>query len=182
LSKKHKKILKNRWNKALISARPKALIWHNEQKKLRLKNAEEYAVDVLERLDIKNKDVLELGLAMLYLGEGSKDGGTGIGNSDPLILKFFLMLMIKMYNLNVNQIRFDLHLRYDQDPIKMKKFWAKELGVPIERFKYVAIDIRTKGRKTYSTYNGVCLISCGNIAIQRKLVYLSRKFCEKVIN
>jgi hypothetical protein len=183
LTKAQQKALKVRWNKTLIKSREKSIVWHHEQKRLRLEKAEEEADATLAELDLNGVYTQELALAILYLGEGSKKNSTtSIGNSDPLILKFFLKMMIDIYGLDVKKIRFDLHLRHDQDPIEAKKFWSKELGVPMERFKKPSIDSRTKDRKTYSTYHGVCVIDCSNVAIQRKLVYLSRKFCEKVIN
>jgi len=64
----------------------------------------------------------------------------------------------------------------------MKRFWAKELKLPIVNFKRVQIDKRTKGSKTYPHYKGVCNIRCGNIAIQRKLINIGNIFCQKTIN
>ncbi len=64
----------------------------------------------------------------------------------------------------------------------MKKYWSQELGLSIDRFKYVAIDKRTIGRPTFSHYKGVCVLLCGNVAIQRRLVFLYTMFCRKVIN
>ena len=134
-------------------------------------------------LNIKsNKNIIELGLAMLYLGEGAKKSPTtSIGNSDPLILKFFLKILTNIYEIKINKIAFYLHLRSDQNPRYMKKYWSGELNVPIERFGKVSIDKRTLKTKTYSHYKGVCVINCGNVAIQRKLVYIGRKFCKKTI-
>ena len=135
----------------------------------------------LAGVDIKDRKLIDIALSMLYLGEGFKTSKTGMGNSDPLILKFFLKNMIDVYNLDINKIRFELHLRYDQNSMQMKKYWSQQLKVPIARFSYVSFDKRTKGQKTYPHYKGVCLIDCANIAIQRKLIYLSRKFCELYI-
>jgi len=81
----------------------------------------------------------------------------------------------------MEKIRFELHIRADQNPELMKKYWAKELNAPIYRFTSVSVDKRTAGKITYVDYKGVCVIDCGNIAIQRKLVYIGRKFCEKVL-
>jgi hypothetical protein len=64
----------------------------------------------------------------------------------------------------------------------MKKYWSAQLKVPIERFGGVSIDKRTIGRPTYPDYKGVCIARYGNVAIQRKLVYLSREFCKKIID
>jgi len=55
------------------------------------------------------------------------------------------------------------------------------LGIPIDNFGYVNIDKRTVGSKTYPHYKGVCYITCGNVAIQRKLLYLGEIFCKKTV-
>ncbi len=181
LTKQQKRILKKKFNNALIKARAKAIKWHNRQKDKRLRVAETDADITISKIK-NNREIIELAMALLYLGEGSKKTSTtSMGNSDPLILKFFLKVMVNIYCLNVEKIRFDLHLRADQNPQLMKKYWAKELGAPLHRFNYVAVDKRTLGRKTYPNYKGVCLIDCGNVAIQRKLVYIGKKFCKKVI-
>lgn len=175
------KVLENKNKEALIKARKKAVVWHNQQKSNRLKYAENEADTVLSK--IKNtQEIIELSLALLYLGEGSKKSPTtSIGNSDPLILKFFLNIILKVYKINIQKIRFDLHIRADQNPTIIKSYWSKELKAPLDRFRTISIDKRTVGRSSYSNYKGVCVINCGNVAVQRKLVYIGRKFCENII-
>ncbi|KKS77082.1 MAG: hypothetical protein UV64_C0004G0013 [Parcubacteria group bacterium GW2011_GWC1_43_11b] len=181
LKKSQKKILEQKHQKALIKARKGAVKWHNKQKADRILVAEIEAEKTLNKILI-NDEILELSLAMLYLGEGTKAGTkTSMGNSDPLILKLFLKSIQNLYNLKIDSISFYLHLRADQNPELMKKYWSRELKVPIKRFRKVSIDKRTIKTKTYSHYKGVCVIDCGNVAIQRKLVYISRKFCQKII-
>lgn len=183
LTEKQKNKLKKNWLKGLNKARVRAVMWHNQQKQTRLKYAENQALSLLSAIDLENKAVLELALAMLYLGEGLKTkSGTGMGSSDPLILKFFIHSLVKNYNVSINKVKCSLHLRADQDPESLKKYWSRELNIPLENFTSASIDQRTKGRSTYSTYYGVCVVNCGNIALQRKLVYLSRNFCEKIIS
>jgi len=175
------KLLKDKHRKALIKARKGAIIWHNEQKAKRLESAEKDADKTLQKINT-NQETIELGLALLYLGEGfKKSPKTGMGNSDLLLLKFFLKIMLNIYKIDIEKIRFELHIRADQNPELIKKYWAKELNAPLNRFKSVSIDKRTIGKSTYSNYKGVCVIDCGNIAIQRKLVYIGRKFCERII-
>ncbi len=181
LTKSQKAVLKRKYDKALIKARVNAVKWHNQQKFERLKTAEMEADRVLSLIRNKN-EILELTLAILYLAEGSrKTPTTSMGNSDPLILKFFLKILLTIYNIKIEKISFYLHLRSDQNPEKLKRFWAKELGVPLIRFGKVSIDKRTIKNATYSHYKGVCVVHCGNVAIQRKLGYIGRKFCEKVV-
>lgn len=173
--------LKNDHIKHLKSARKKAVKWHNLQKEIRLKQASEEAEKILLNLDHNNQAIQELALAMLYLGEGGKGkSGTSMGSSDPLILRFFIN-SLKKQGVNINKIKCALHLRADQNPQNLTKFWSKELNIPIKNFTLPSIDLRTRGMPTYLTYNGVCVINCGNIALQRKLVFLSRKFCRRIL-
>ena len=181
LTEVQKSKLKKDWENALVKARKGSALWHNTQKNNRLEHAKQQAIDVINKIDLSSKEIFELAIAMLYLGEGSKKHSTNLGNSDPLILKFFLLGIEKIFGIDRSKIRCSLHLRADQNPLQIKKFWSNELNVPIERFMQVSIDKRTIGKPTYPHYKGVCIIECGTIAIQRKLVYLSRIFCEKII-
>ena len=182
LNKRQRLVLLKNWKKALISSRFAAIAWHNKQKAIRLKEAETGAREILSKLNTKDLPVLDLALAMLYLGEGFKNGITGMGNSDSMILKFFIAIIVKNHNIPIEKFRCELHLRADQSPLKMKRYWSKELGIPITNFKGVSIDKRTEGSKTYAHYKGVCIVRCGKIAIQRKLLYISRIFCQRVID
>ncbi|MFH1841300.1 MAG: hypothetical protein ABH800_00860 [Candidatus Nealsonbacteria bacterium] len=168
---------------ALMKARKKAILWHNAQKEKRVQEAKNSALKILNNIDLNNPNILELALSILYIGEGTKKTEeTAIGSSDPLILKFFLAVLKNTYNIDSEKIKCDLSLRADQNPEKMKRFWAKELKLPISNFKRAHLDERTKGSKTYPYYKGVCQIRIGNVAIQRKLIYISNIFCEKVID
>lgn len=175
-----KKLLQNS-KIALIAARKKAVLWHNAQKQRRLEEARLQALQTLGNINTNNRYILELALAILYLGEGNKTTvETSIGNSDPLILKFFLSCLKKIYNFDVKKIRCELYLRADQNPRKIKRFWARELKLSLNNFKQIAIDKRTLGSKTFPHYKGVCALKCGNVAIQRRLLYLARFFCEEI--
>ena len=175
--------LRNNSLKNLIKARKLAVKWHNGQKNNRLKDAEKQAAYVLSSINLADKSTLELALALLYIGEGFKTkSGTGMGNSDPLILNFFIQALRNCYNFDIGKIRCELHLRADQNPSTLKRYWSKELNLPIKSSGSISIDKRTIGSPTYMTYHGVCLIRCGNIAIQRRLISIARKFCEEIIN
>ena len=181
LSDSKKKILDKKWRKALVYARTKSVIWHNVEKKKRIELAEKEAEKSLSKLKFDSNEI-EIALAMIYLGEGFKTSVcTGIGNSDPLVLKFFIRALEINYSFDRLKIKCELHLRADQNINLIRKYWSKELGIPIRNFTSVSVDKRTLGRKTYSHYKGVCVLRCGTVAISRKLVYLSRRFCERII-
>lgn len=162
-----------------LKARKNAAISHRAAKDARLNQAKNEAQESLNKIEI-NDSILDLAFAMLYFGEGAKNSGTSLASSDPVKLRFMITVLKKNYKVGVEDIRCELHLRMDQDTQTLKEHWSKELSIPIERFKYVAHDKRTTSKNTYPRYKGVCVIYCGNIAIQRKLIYLYTLFCEKI--
>lgn len=180
LTEQHKVQLQENRDNGLINARLKAVEWHRTQKILRMLQAKHQAENTLDRIELSN-EVLDLAFAMLYLGEGSKSGTTSISSSNPTILKFVLAVLKRNYGIKYENIHCDLHLRMDQDPDTLKKYWSDELSIPLGCFKYVVLDKRSKDKATYGHYKGVCVLNCGNIAIQRKLMYLYNLFCEKII-
>jgi hypothetical protein len=182
LTDEQKAVLKDKEILGLIKARKGAVKYHNNLKKERLILAEKQANETFSRIDSANIDIAELAFAMLYLGEGSKGNTTSMGNSDPMILKFFIRILIDKYNVSIEKIRCELHLRADQNWEDMKKYWSDALNIPLVNFMTVAFDKRTIGRPTYDNYKGVCVVRCGTVAIQRKLVYLSRLYCSNIIN
>ncbi|HEY4479518.1 MAG TPA: hypothetical protein VI981_04155 [Candidatus Paceibacterota bacterium] len=182
LTRGQKDLIYKRWRQRLRATRKLAIAWHNNQKLIRLKEAELQASESLKNIDIHDPSVINLALSMLYLGEGFKKKAFGMGNSDSMILKLFVSLLLKTYLIPIDKISCELHLRADQNPNKIKKYWSKELGLPISRFRWVSLDQRTVGSPTYPHYKGVCIVRCGSIAIQRKLLYTSKIFCEKVID
>lgn len=93
LTEKQKEKLQKNWQNALVKARTKAVEWHNQEKYKRLKTTELESLSLLSQIDKKNTNVIELALALLYLGEGTKSQAeTGMGSSDPLILNFLLLV------------------------------------------------------------------------------------------
>lgn len=179
LTPSQQRILDNHRAESLKLARLKASEWHRNQKALRIQTAKTQARETLDKLEMSS-ELLDLAFAMLYFGEGAKANSTSIGSSDAKILLFVLAVLRKNYSIDASMVKCELHLRADQDEDEMKTYWSQTLGVPIENFRYTAHDQRTAGRKTYDHYKGVCVIYCGSIAIQRKLIYLYTLFCDKV--
>lgn len=160
-------------------ARRHAAQSHKEQKALRMLRARQQAIETLEQIPITNA-TLDLAFAMLYLGEGAKSGTTSLASSDPKILKFVLAVLRRNYNITPYMVKCELHLRADQDSDALKTYWSEQLSVPLSQFRKSYFDQRSAGRPTYERYKGVCVLYCGSVAIQRKLVYLYTLFCEKI--
>ena len=165
LTSQQLQILQEQRAAALQVARLKAAEWHRGQKALRLLAAKRAAEKTLAELEPTNA-VLDLALAMLYFGEGTKtDQQTTIASSDAKLLRFVVAVLERNYGISRSRIRCDLHLRLDQDPYKLKKYWSRQLNIPVERFKHVSFDKRSANKATYPRYKGVCVIGCGNVAI-----------------
>ena len=179
LTHKQKHTLENHKLRSLAKNRKLAAEWHRQQKRIRLAEAKKQANHIMSKINLKDESVIELALAMLYLGEGAKTQGTSMGNSDPLILKFFIACLTELYEIDLSKIKCELHLRNDQNPNELKNYWSRELKIPIKNIR-AYFDKRTIGSKTYSTYKGVCVVRCGNIALQRRMVYLGQRFCESI--
>lgn len=181
LTKKQQDELNKKRKQALVSARAKAVRWHNAQKSNRLEKVAHIATEVLSGIP-KNVTTLELALAFLYLGEGAKTGlRTSLGSSDARIAKFFVQCLKTIYSVPTENIKCYLHLRADQNSEKMKYYWSKELKLPLSNFKKPSFDKRTVGKSTYPQYKGVCSIECGKVEIQRRLMYIADGFCDSVV-
>lgn len=180
LTKAQKKKLYNRWKRALVTARQKAVIWHHQQKELRIKKAHNEALQTLNKIDTRNNNILELALAMLYLGEGSKSNLTSMGNTNPLVLRFFIRSMKILFGIDKASIMCDLHLRSNQSAKEAVKYWSRELGLPKTKF-IVMKDKRIAKSKTYPHYKGVCAVRFGRVAIQRRIVHLAEEFSKIVV-
>lgn len=182
LTDKQKNQLAKTRLRALKNARIKASAWHRLQKLKRLNKADEQAESLVSTIAIKDVSIREVALAMLYLGEGfKKNNELGLGNSDPLILKFFVNVLRTNFNIEKEKMRCELHLRADQNPEELKAYWSKQLHLPLKNFGYIHIDKRTVGSNTYRSYKGVCSVRCGNVPIQRKLLSIAKKYCMRVI-
>lgn len=182
LSSAQKKVLLKKWQAGLQKAREKAAAWHRADRQERLKEYLKEAEKVLNDLDVESQSILELALAMLYLGEGAKKSDNlRVSNSSPLILKTLISILQKIYKIDVQKIKCSLNLRADQDPEEMKRFWSHELKIPLENFTYVYIDKRTSITKTYAWYKGVCMVRIGTTAMKERLMYVANGFCERVL-
>ncbi len=181
LTEKQRQRLHHNWVNALVKARQEAVRWHNAKKQERLDLARADALATLNSLNTKDRNIMELALSLLYLGEGTKKKTeTSLGSSDPRILRFYIKALGSLYSLQPKDLYCQLFLRYDQDAETSKKYWSKALNIPTACFRYCNFDDRTKDRPTIEGYEGVCLVRGGSVAIQRKLVYLANAYIDQI--
>lgn len=178
----YQKRMKERHHKTLVKARLEAVKWHNAQKAARIKQAAVDAMHTLSRIDCNDNAVAELALSLLYLGEGMKKSeGTAMGNSDPMILQLFVNMLERLYKVPRTDMKCEIHIRADQNPRHVIRYWSVTLRIPKRNFGKPSIDLRTSGKPTYPDYKGVCVVRCARVAIQRKLVYIANAFCKEIM-
>lgn len=170
--------LRKRWILGLVKARERAALYHRSKKQERLDKALRDANSILAQLNSEDKNVLKLSLAMLFVGEGFKSAEeTSLGNSNPKIVKAYLMLINKTYGLNKKRLKLYLHLRADQHFERELKFWSDFLNLEPACFgKTPQRDKRTIGKKTFADYHGVCVVRYYDVSIKRELLALSESF------
>ncbi len=114
----------------------------------------------LENL-LENKEISKIVLATLYLGEGTKNKRSALvfGNSDPEIIKLFLQLLRRVFNIDEKKFRCTLQGREDQDIKTLELFWSGITKIPLNQFYGARIDPRSKGKASKKhDYKGVCRI------------------------
>lgn len=130
---------------------------------------------------MNDKRVALIALAMLCLGEGSKNEDLCLGSSDPRIIKLFLNLLKRCFLFNVEKVRCTVQCRADQDVEELKKYWIEVSGVPERLFYAARIDPRTVGKVTRKlNYKGVLRVDYMNREVQKTLKVLYNLLAESI--
>jgi len=102
--------------------------------------------------DIRKLTKRELFIAgtFLYWGEGSKSERTttGLSNTDPAVLVFFLK-WLELFSVDFRKISATLHLYRDMDEKKEINFWKSKLKLPVGAFRKSYIKQSTLKGLTY---------------------------------
>lgn len=164
----NKKIVKN-----IEKARARALIVNRMKREKYIEEVKDRVKHLSARL--KEKDVAKIALAMLFLGEGSKNrrGSLMFGNSDPMTICLFLHLLRSCYDIDESKFRCTVQCRADQNIKKLEKFWSLITKIPLLQFYKAKVDPRTIGKPSKNPdYKGVCRIDyfSGDIFMELKQI------------
>lgn len=105
----------------------------------------------------------------LYWAEGSKEKegrpGSGIKftNSDPKMVKFFMLWLEKVLKISKDRIAFEIyiHKNYEKDIGRVVKYWQGVLNVSDEKLikvYYKKHSIKTNRKNIGNVYNGILVI------------------------
>lgn len=89
---------------------------------------------------IKEATLFGLGLG-LYWGEGTKANKTSVrlGNTDPELIKKFILFLLTIFNISKKDLRFGLQLFSDIKKKDAVDFWTKNLQVSKEQFYKIIV-------------------------------------------
>ena len=120
------------------------------------------------------KEAFLFGLGIgLYWGEGNKRnvGTVRLGNTDPHLVKLFVLFLRKFYNIQDSRLRFGLQVFSDMNLKKEEKFWCDFLQVLPKQF-YKTINTRSGSIGTYreKSVHGVLTVYFHNKKLRDLLV------------
>lgn len=123
---------------------------------------------------LSTEEIKLLGLGLgLYWGEGNKlnKSAVRLGNTDPKLIRVFIKFLVKLFNINKDDLRFSLQIFTDINPDKAIKFWIKQLNIKREQF-YKPIITKSNSLGTYrkkSKY-GVMTVNYLNSRLRNLLI------------
>jgi len=133
---------------------------------------------------IKDRDVLKMILAALYLGEGTKwkgHSGLMLGSSDANIIRLYIRLLKLCYGIESKILKCRISFRADQNIRNLERYWSGITGIPLTNFYKTKFDPRTVGKPTkQKEYKGVCVIMCGGSHIQLELEAIPKLIVENL--
>lgn len=128
----------------------------------------------------ENSFLLGLGIG-LYWGEGTKRSISQVrlGNTDPYLIKAFILFLRKIYTIDESRLRFALQIFSDMDQVAEEKFWQNILQVSPKQF-YKTINTRSGSIGTYreKSKHGVLTIYFNNKKLREILIREIEKMKE----
>ena len=177
--------LKQRIKKKEITSAAKGRILAAKVLKQKLENWKESIqkrTRQFSKMPFKNAKTGKLICGILYVCEGSKYPTTrclSFANSDPKMIKFFLSMLRKYFNVDEKKFRCRVQQRCDQGSNELKRFWSSVTKIPLSQFYKNYADKRTEGKLTAKKdYKGVCTLQYFDTNLQFELQAIG----EAVIN
>lgn len=177
LSKKGKERFKNH---ILLAQRKNYLYWktkREQEDELNKKFAKETLKSV--KFDVNH---CRLYAAILFWCEGGKVEKTGVRfiNSDPLLIKTFLCLFRKGFNVDEKRFHLLIHLHKYHSEKKQKIFWSSIANIPINQFNKSFIK-ENSGKRIRENYPGCLAIYYNEAKLAREIKAIFKEFAKKII-
>jgi hypothetical protein len=122
----------------------------------------------------------KIACALLYWGEGTKyDGNKSVSfmNADPEMVKYFLRVFRKSFDLEEKKFRALIHLHEYHNIEKQLKFWSNITKIPICQFNRSYLKKNT-GKNKKENYPGCISIRYSDIRIYKELMFTIEKLAK----
>jgi len=176
LNGKAKERLKQR---GLLAQYKTSLRWQKKQKQEKA----ELKKKALEFFKKIKKDPLQFKLycSLLYWCEGAKGVKAGVRfiNSDPLLIKTFLILLRKSFEINERKLRVGLHLHQYHNEELQKEYWSKITKIPTIQFIRIYRKPNTR-KRIREGYPGCATIYYYDNKLAKKLTSIYEAFIENL--
>jgi hypothetical protein len=118
--------------------------------------------------------------ALIYYCEGAKDktGGVGFTNSDPKLIKVFLMLLRNNYNIDESKFRICMHLHEYHNFEQQIKFWSKVTNIKKGQF-IKPYNKPNTGKRIKEGYQGCLSVKYHSSDLQKQLLMTAEAFFDK---
>lgn len=134
---------------------------------------------VLSKIEL-SKELCKLCCALLYWCEGNKGKDTLVRftNSDPQLIKTFLSLLRKGFNIDESKFRALIHLHDYHKEKEQKAFWHKITKIPLKQF-YRTYWKPNTGKRKHENYPGCIAISYYDAEVAKELTTLYNAFVQR---
>ncbi len=164
-----------RWTYGIKSENKRHLA--NRQDELKCKSVSSKVIG-----DLKfNKETAKLLAALLYWCEGSKypsSSSVVFTNSDARLIKTFLTLFKKGYNIDIQKIKIHLQFHDNQNKNELVCFWSKLTGVSKNNF-YNPTITKAGNKRKRDDYKGTCTLKYHNVRILWEIMGIYELFSNK---
>lgn len=157
--------------------------YRETMRKKKEKRLQEYFIKQKKLLFPFNKRELYLTGLFLYLGEGSKQqlAQLSVSNTDPAIIKFFMIWLVKSLRIQKEKLRIQLHLYNDMDVHEEIEYWSKTIHIPKQQFSRPYIKKTSSDRINHKGGfgHGTCNLRICNARLTESVMMAVRAITEK---
>lgn len=147
---------------------------------IKIEEIKEKVAVAVNSLDI-NTNRAKILCSFLYWAEGSKDlTNVGFTNSDPMMIKTYLGLLRKGFNVDEKKLRCLVHLHAYHDRHAIESFWSVVTKIPLSQFTEPYLK-QNSGINIKSGYKGCLLLRYYDAQIAKELYWLYTTFHQTVI-
>ncbi len=172
------KIAQTKLAKKQILGQYKTVLIKAKQKKLQTEALEKDSIVLLKRIT-PSKELAKLCCALLWWCEGNKRSTfVRFTNSDPSLIKNFLLLLRFGFKVEESKFRILMHLHKYHSEVVQKEFWSEVTGISKKQFNRSYLKPNT-GKRLHEAYPGCIAVSYYDSKIAKELEALYNSFTNK---